>query len=157
MSQNRKSPFPECMPTKVWRQIIRSLRSDPVLKRGVDTWQIWSGEEEDTAEPTESNLPLLRITSGNIQGQWNDENSHQYTWQIKIEIGVEGTDETHLLDFWDAIRAALFTGNTVLNALYPYGVIQKTITGAGAAPRMFGQQAGLASEGALTIKMRVDS
>jgi hypothetical protein len=151
----KKSPFPSCAESSVWLAIVNALQTDPILKSAVDTWQVWSNREQDTAEPTEENLPLCRVTSGNVSSRWLDESCHESDWQIEIEIGVEGCDQTHILDFWAAIVRALFTGNTLLNKLVPFGVIQKSIVAAAASPRMFGQKSGLAAKGALLVKMRV--
>ena len=152
-----RSPFPPSSMSQVWLAVVAALQTDPILRSAVDTWQVWSNKEIDTAEPTDEDLPIVRITPAGGQGMWLDEGAHQLTWNIKIEIGCEGTDITNVLDFWQAIFTPLFNGNILLNTLYPYGVIQKTMSTAGVTPRMFGEKTGLGSEGLLTIKMRINS
>lgn len=152
-----RSVFPASARSSVWMAVVAALQSDQVLHQAVDTWQVWSGSEEDTAEPTDNNLPLLRMTPAGGTQSWLDENTQQCRWNFEIEIGVEGTVITDLFDFWSQVEVALFTGNTVLNTLVTYGGIQKTITAPAVAPRMFGEKAGLAAKGVLTILMRINS
>jgi hypothetical protein len=157
MPPQTRSPFPSSARSAVWYQVVQALRGDPVLKHAVDTWQVWDGTEEATVVPTEENLPLLRMTPAGGWQKWLDENAQQCSMDLKIEIGVEGTDITQLFDFWSQVEVALFTGNTLLNQLYVNGAIQKTITSPAMTPRMFGEKAGLAAEGTLTILMRINS
>jgi len=157
MPSIKSSPFPLTARSQVWTTLIAWLQADNVLHQAVDTWQVWSGRESDTAVPTEEDLPLVRLTPAPGSQVWLDENTQQCNWPIKVEIGIEGTDLTHLLNFWGAIETALFTGNNLLNALIPFGVIQKTITTPSLAPKMFGEKSGLAGEGVLLLKMRIAS
>jgi hypothetical protein len=147
--------FPTSARSQVWTTIISTLQSDPVLHQAVDTWQVWDGSEEATTEPTEANLPLFRMEPASATQKWADEQTHNCLMTFKISIGVAGTDITDLFDFWSAVEVALFTGNTLLDALIPFGVIQKTITGPAITPRLFGQKAGLAAEAALSVLMRI--
>lgn len=153
----RTSPFPVGNPSQVWDQLVLALRTDPVLHRAVDTWQVFDGSSEDLLEPTGEDLPLLRLEPSPGSGRWLDENASEFTIPIKFTLAVQGTDIRVLWDFWDAVRAALFTGNTVLNAMYAFGVIQKTMTAPACEGRRFGEASGLAGTGVIQIKMRVNS
>jgi hypothetical protein len=157
MPPQRRSPFPQSARSAIWNQIVAALRNDPVLHMAVDTWQLWDGSEEATVEPTEENLPLLRMTPSGGTQKWLDENAQQCTMNLTIDIGVEGTTITDVFDFWSQVEVALFTGNAVLERLYTNGAIQKTITSPAITPRMFGAKAGLAAQGVLTILMRINS
>jgi hypothetical protein len=142
----------------VWGNVIAWLKKDPVLHGGVDTWQIWDGSSESTDAPTEENLPLIRITPANGIGRWLDENAHELTLGMTLYLAVEGTDITLLFDFWAAVMAALFTGNTLLNQLYAYQVISKTMTAPTFSdPQLWGEKAAMASAATLQIRMRVNS
>jgi hypothetical protein len=141
--------------SNIWNLLVQTLKTDPVLKNAVDTWQVYDGSEEATSEPTEEDLPLLRMTPSGGPMKWLDESDHQNDWRIKLSIGVEGTRFTDLADMWSQVEVALFNGNTLLNALIPFGVIQKTLSEAAIEPRLFGQKSGLAGEGLLIIRMRI--
>jgi len=155
MSAPQFNPFPASTRSKVWDQLCLSLTTDPVLSTRVATWQLWTGSEEDLDEPTDEGVPLLRLTPAAGQQGWLDEGTHQFRWPIKLTLGVAGTDVRVMLDYWGAIETALFTDNTVLNLLYPFGVIQKAISSPAVEPRLWGEASGLAAEGHLSILMRI--
>ncbi len=134
-----------------------ALETDPVLQSAVDTFQFWSGDPSDVATNTDENMPLLRMTPMSGQSGWLDENAHQFRWPLKIELGVNGTDVRLMFDFWDAIRRALFTGNTLLNQLYAFQVIQKTLTSPAVEPHLWGATSGLSAVAMLTILLRLDT
>lgn len=151
------SPFPQSSPSAVWDILVGALRSDPILNRAVDTWQVMRGSEEDLLEPTDEDLPLLRLEPVLGSGRWLDENATEYTIPIRVTLGVAGTDVRVLWDFWDAVRNALFNGNTVLDSMYTQGVIQKTLSAPATEGRLFGEASGYAGIGMLNIKMRVNT
>ena len=152
-----KSPFAPSKPSQVWDVLVGALQSDPTLKRAVDTWQVLDGRQEDTMAPGDEDMPLLRLEPVTGQGSWLDENAHQLIIPVKFTLGIVGTDVRILWDFWDAVRSALFTGNSVLNDMYKLGVIQKTISTPATAAALWGEASGLSGTGVITIKMRVDS
>ena len=96
----QRSIFPLTQRSQVWTTIVDALQLDPVLHSAVDTWQVWDGSEVSMMEPTEENLPLLRMTPNGGSQRWLDENSQECTWNLDIEIGVLGMDAPTLLDFW---------------------------------------------------------
>jgi hypothetical protein len=151
------NPFPQGTLSQVWDLLVTALETDPVLQTTVSLFQTYRGETDDLLEPTDEDLPLFRMTPMPATSGWLDENAHQVKIPIKIELGISGTDVRTMFDFWECLRRALFTGNTVLNLLYPLQVIQKTLTTPAVAPRLFGEAAGIGAECILTILMRVDS
>ena len=154
------NPFPTTTRSQVWTTIVHWLKTDPILASRVDTWQTWDGSDDSLIEPTDENLPFLRMTLDAAGQKWLDEQTQQCTFAIAIDIGVDGTDITALLDMWGAVEAALFTTgpvNALLGALEPFQVIQKTITAPAIKPRLFGEATGLAARGVLTILMRINS
>lgn len=153
----RINPFPQTTRTKVWDKLCNVLTNDPVLKSAVDTWQLWLGREEDLLEPSDEDMPFFRMTPASGPQGWLDEATHQFRWPIKINLGITSTDVRTMFDFWGAVETALFTDNVVLNQLYPFGVIQKTISSPAVEPRMWGEASGLAAEGHLSILMRITS
>ncbi len=151
------NPFPQGTLSQIWDVVSLALTTDPVLQSAVDTFQMWSGDPGDIATNTDENMPLLRMTPMTGPSGWLDENAHQFRWNLKLELGVLGTDVRVMFDFWDAIRRALFTGNTLLNALYPFQVIQKTLTSPATEPHLWGDASGLSAVAMLTILLRLDT
>lgn len=151
------NPWPQGTVSQVWDALCLALQTDPVLQSGVDTWQLWRDSPDDLIEPTDEDLPLFRMTPMPSSSGWLDENAHQLRIPIKIELGISGTDIRVMFDYWEALRRALFTGNTVLNILYEFQVIQKTLSTPAVAPRLFGESSGIGAECLLTVLMRVDS
>jgi hypothetical protein len=152
-----ENPFPTSTRSQIWTYLCDVLENDPTLKSAVNLFQLWQGRDEDLAEPCDEDCPVLRMTPVSSPGQWLDESTHSYRWTLKIDLGVIGTDVRTVMDFWAAVESALFTGNTVLDALVPYGLIQKTLSAAAFEPHLFGDAAGIRSTGSLTLHIRVDS
>jgi hypothetical protein len=151
------NPFPTSNLSNLWTVLVRSLRNDPVLQSAVGSWCVFDGSDDDLAEPSGDQMPHVRLEPVAGSGAWLDNNSHQYNLPIKVTIGVAGTDVTALFDAWEALRVALFTGNTLLNRLNPYGLIQKTLTVPATGVQTFGEATGLVGVGTLLLKIRVDS
>jgi hypothetical protein len=151
------NPFPRSRLSDVFDVIANALQADPVLARAVNVWQIWDGSDESLAEPSDADMPFLRMTPDTGASSWLDENAHQLRWPIRFELGVSGTDVRQLIDFWDCLRVALFTGNTVLKLLYPYQVVQKTLTSPATKPQLWGEATGLMGVATLSILLRLDS
>ncbi len=157
MGPPTNNPFPQGTLSQIWDVVRVALQTDPVLQSAVDTMQFWQGDENDLVEPTDENLPFLRMTPMVGQSKWLDENAHQFNWPIKLELGVAGTDCRVMFDYWEAIRRALFTGNTLLNTLYPFQVIQKTLTSPATEPHLWGDASGLSAVAILQILLRLDT
>ena len=151
------NPFPSSKLSDVWTTLVQALKTDPVLRSAVRGWCAFDGSDEDLAEPSEEDCPYLRLEPVQGSGAWYDENSHMITLPIKLTLGVVGADCTFLFDFWDATRAALFTGNTVINALLPFGCVSKTLTVPAVGATTWGEATGLAGVGTLLLKIRLDS
>jgi hypothetical protein len=143
--------------SRIWTTLTRSMRDDPTLRACVDSWCLFDGSDDDLMEPSEADCPHLRLEPVAGSGGWYDENSHMLNVPIKLTLGVTGTDFTAILDFWDAVRVALFTGNTLLNKLSPYGLVSKTLTVPAVGVATWGEASGLSAVGMLLLKIRVDS
>ncbi len=149
------NPFPQGTLSQIWDVIATALQTDPVLQSAVNTMQFWSGDPADLAEPSDENMPFLRMTPMVGQSSWLDENAHQFRWPLKIELGIIGTDVRIMMDYWECLRRALFTGNTVLYQLYPFEVIQKTLTSPAVEPHLWGDASGLSATAMLSILLRL--
>ncbi len=102
-------------------------------------------------------MPLLVITPDAGPSGWLDENAHKFLWTLRIELGINGTDVRIMMDYWECIRRALFTGNALLNQLYPFEVIQKTLTTPATKPVLWGQTSGISATCTLAILLRLHS
>ncbi len=151
------NPFPQGTLSQIWDALVLALSTDPVLQSAVDTMQFWSGDPSDLNVNTDENMPLLRMTPMSGQSSWLDEGAHQFRWPLKLELGITGTDVRVMMDYWECIRRALFTGNTLLNQLYAFQVIQKTLTSPAVEPHLWGATSGLSATAILSILLRLDS
>lgn len=143
--------------SNVWTTLVGALKADPTLQSCVEGWCVFDGSDDDLMEPSEEDCPYLRLEPVQGTGGWYDENSHMILVPIRMTLGIVGTDATELFDFWDAIRAALFTGNTLINKLLPYGCVSKTLTVPAVGLATWGEATGLSGVGTLLLKIRVDS
>jgi hypothetical protein len=151
------NPFPQTTRSQVWDTLIAYLKADPVLSPRVDTWQTWDGSDDSIAEPTDEDLPFVRITPRTGQQKWLDENAQGYRFAIDFDLGIGGTDIRAAFDFWGAFESCLFNGNFLLDQLYAFQVIQKTVTAPNFTPRLFGEASGIAVKVTLEIYMRINS
>lgn len=143
--------------SNVWVTLTRWLRADPVLQSCVESWCLFDGTDTDLMEPSEEDCPHFRLEPVQGSGSLYDENAHMIVLPIRMTLGVVGTDCTELFDMWDAVRAALFTGNTLINTLLPFGCVSKVLTVPAVGVALWGEATGLSGVGTLLLKIRVDS
>ena len=130
-----------------------------MLSGAVRTWQFWRGDVTDPAPGAlgVGALPAVRLMSTAAPGKWMDENSHSFQWPIRVDLDACGSDGRVALDFWEAFKNALFTGNTVLNQMIALKGIQKTLSTAAIEPRRYTDGSGFRASGVLTLLVYMDT
>lgn len=91
-----------------FRAVDSILRHDPVLSSITEQMLSWRGEVEDVLDPTASTCPWLRISPSADVSWWETEGQHRMPMSITLEAAVMGSDITQMLNYWAAIRRALW-------------------------------------------------
>ena len=143
---------------KVFRVIDDALRAASGLRLAKVTIQSWTGERDDSAPPTDSKGPWIRLTPVAEPSAVETENLTDSPLGILLEVFVAGTNADDAMDLWGAVVAALFPNDrSVQNAIEAAG-------GYGLAVRQpsFGVQGppdsvGMLGAGRITVMVQVDT
>ncbi len=111
-----KLKLPNTAEQVAFRAVDQILRSDPVLQTTVKAWRSWQGAPEDILAPTFETCPYLRISPRPEASRWETEQQHRMPLNIMLEAAVAGSDTDQIMNFWGAIRTALYPNNTVSSA-----------------------------------------
>jgi hypothetical protein len=140
----------------LWERFKLQLQSDPELASGVATWQMWDGNEEDTADVSYDMLPLLRLTPSAGGFAWTDETRYAGPFVMTFDIGVPSTRAADLFDFWEAIKNAIAPTTSFLGVMISLGCYQVTMTSPALSPQLFDGAQGLSGRGTITLSLNVD-
>ena len=118
--------------TTAFRTVVSVLRQDPVLKRLVKQWAVWDGSSEDLWEPSFATCPFLRLSPYPDGSDWATEIQHASPLILRVQAAVAGTDSDQIMNFWNAIRSAIFPSNqaqktTVQGRLQGAGILKPVI------------------------------
>lgn len=92
--------------------VLARLTADGnALRRYVKTWQLGQGKANETADWTLAMLPAVRVGWTGGPMQWSAQAQHQASLVMNIEIGLAGSNEGDLMDFWEALEGILFPPN----------------------------------------------
>jgi hypothetical protein len=96
--------------TKVFRRLVAILQADPTLARLVRprSWFTWQGEPGEDDPLTSSEAPAIRLTPVPGPDGWIGPEAMRNDLTVLVEILLAGTDASDLLNFWNAIRRALY-------------------------------------------------
>lgn len=100
--------LPTAPETLAFRAMVTILQSDPLLKATVRAWRVWDGSSEDILDPTFATCPYLMIRPLPSQSQWETEGQHKMPLVTRIDTAVAGSNVDQLLNFWNAVRSALW-------------------------------------------------
>jgi hypothetical protein len=89
------------------------LANDPTLKAVTKLFLSWKGDVEDIWKPSVATCPYLRITPMGGSAAWETEQQHKMPLKIEITAAVIGSNRKNLLNYWGAVRRALFPQNSV--------------------------------------------
>jgi hypothetical protein len=111
-----KLKLPNVAEQLAFRCVDQILRSDPILQTTVKAWRSWRGDPEDILDPTFATCPYLRISPAPGTSRWETEQQHRMPINISIQAAVAGSDADQLMNFWGAIRGALYPNNSISQA-----------------------------------------
>lgn len=89
--------------------IVRILKSDPGLSRGVKTWIVPDGSPSSrAADPASGKCPMVRLDPKPGDTQWMDTECLNTPLLIDITATFDGTDVRNGMDFSEALTRALY-------------------------------------------------
>jgi len=94
--------------TAVFRALVRTLKSDPVLNREIKNWLVWDGPVKSNLGLSAASFPSIRLTPSIGQQSWYTPDSNIGPLIVKIEIDVNGEDADDYLNLWGCIERALY-------------------------------------------------
>ena len=100
--------LPDSEESVAFDAIEQILTTDPALSSVTQLFVAWRGDVEDLWEPTVSTCPFLRISPGGMASGWEQEGAHKMPMSIAIEAAVVGSDRRQIMNYWGAIRRALW-------------------------------------------------
>ena len=100
--------LPKAQETAIFRTVEHVLARDPLLSSHVNTFLAMRGEDQDFFEPAVSLCPYLEIAPWPTESGWLTEGQHESPLTVRIMCAVKGTNSDNLMNFWAAVRAALF-------------------------------------------------
>lgn len=138
---SKVTSFPDSPEAVVWDKFKTVLTSDAVLKAGVKDWRVLDGrghDAEDWPPPEPAGLPALRVTPQLGVSQWASESQHEVRLPIAFDMAVPGTEAADLMNFWGAIRSAVFpqdpTRRDYVNAQLDYATLRAEVKGTAMEP-----------------------
>lgn len=100
--------LPKSKRSVAWETFINVLQVNPVLKREVKTWKVWSGDPKDIEEPSSGQLPWVRITPHpGPMGQATNQN-HRADFFLEVELAMDGTGASNIMNLQEAIERAVY-------------------------------------------------
>lgn len=105
--------FPTSVFSNVFRQFVKILKNDPILKREVVSWNVWDGSSGDLRDPTLADCPYLRLTPAaltrmSFQTTWSSTRTLHTPMEITVDLMTKGTNVDVSNDFWHAIIKSIF-------------------------------------------------
>jgi len=97
------------------RELVRIVRTDPVVAANVKTFRSWEGRPTDDDAPAVGNCPWVRLTPGPIRAQREAAIGSTGTfygresWTVWIDTVVEGFDPAASFNLWAVLKDALFS------------------------------------------------
>lgn len=147
-----------------FRVLDAVIRSDPTIKAIGTTVVSWTGDPvHDLTPPTINKLPWIRLTIAPGSAGWVNEGQQRSSLVVNMQIVVAGTNAKNLINFWGAIRRAIWPTNPIRHQLVEQffsdaRVVQRTLTRAPFALQSFGEDTqGLAAEGSLSLDLFINT
>jgi len=107
---------------QLWAAIVARVRANTAVMDAVKLAQFYEGRTSDLDKWTTATLPAIRFTPQGGGSKWSAEVQHDAPLIVKVELIVNSTTASDVMDLWWAIVAVFFPGdNSVLNSLRTYG------------------------------------
>lgn len=103
-----KLQLPDCPEVLAFRAIETILRTDPVLHKVTRDFNAWTGDASDVLPPTFATCPSLTMSPAPLPSDWEAEGQHKMPMAIAIMCVVAGSNRDQLMNYWAAVRRALW-------------------------------------------------
>lgn len=100
--------LPQDPRTAVFRQLVKTLRSDPVLSREVKTWLAWDRALTSVVGLTAAAPCSLRLTPTIGSQKWYTPDSNSGMLVVTVEAKILSWDADDHMNLWGAIERALY-------------------------------------------------
>ncbi len=103
-----KLALPDCAEVLAFRAVETVLSTDPTLSRVTRYFNAWTGDAADVLPPTFALCPYLQIAPAPLASDWEAEGLHKVPMAISLLCVVAGSNRDQLMNYWAAIRRALW-------------------------------------------------
>jgi len=114
----RVPSWPDAHETRVFRAVEAVLKGDPILPAYVQTWSTWRGDRTDEIkfpqDITATLCPFLRLSPFPVASGMATEIEHLSPLMVQVELAIVGTNTDLLMNFFGAVRAAVWPQNNVV-------------------------------------------
>lgn len=124
----------DCLRTLVFRKIVQIMKDNPILKRTIrqTSWYTWDGRIDMKEDPfVQGGIPAIRMTPVSQPARPLTNVRFESQFLIKIEIGVPGLVIDDIMNLWDAMHNAIFTGDGSRALLTALQQLSASVTPAG--------------------------
>lgn len=99
--------LPDAPETTAFRALVGVLEADQTLQSLGTRIASWTGGPDDLEEPT-GLQPYLMLTPSGLASDWETEGQHRMPMSIGVLAVVAGTAVDEAMNFYAAVRRALF-------------------------------------------------
>lgn len=103
----RTTSFPEGRRIRAFRGVEDVLKEDPTLLAAGVNVRSWDGQQPDFAEVASGHCPLIRLAPEVLPNQPITQAKSMARFAVKVEAFVAGSIAEDIVNFWDAIEAAM--------------------------------------------------
>lgn len=107
----------DCNETLLRRQVLAKIKADPTLARVVKRWILFTGQNNELAEPVLADCPYIGIWPSGGRAEPATERTTKSPMNLEVYIGVAGTDMDDAMNLWDAFRNACYPGDKSMQAI----------------------------------------
>lgn len=138
------------------------IEGDPALKAARTTIRATVGTPDDLDIPPVAAMPCLQLTTGPGGTGWENEGQHRSDLLVKAKLWVKGTRSADLLNFWGALRTAIFPPVGSPRQLAVKGLMAPLVENGEMVAQAFGnvdvdEVACQVAEGAIRLRINVNT
>lgn len=114
---NPRLGIPSSRPTRMFREIVRSLQANPDLRRVIKTWHVWDGQGADDS-PATGNVPMLAIQPSLSASGTRDNISQGGLLIVGVTLWTLDLCADDPMDIWDRVQNVVFASDNAVDRDY---------------------------------------